>query len=327
MTAPNAPLYISNSDMVRLIKHLLVYIIFALLIGEAIVRLLHLTSDIPNRMIDNDNIQKYYPNQKGKWHGGLHEWRINELGWAGPLPESYDNLVTILGDSFIENFMNPDKCHQSSLLKKDFPENNFLEAARSGISLIEALEITKQLDSLNPIAQLIYISVNDFEESITEIARRKDITQVNLKKKELVHGQMLSPWLKKILYNWKFMYYLYLRFPLDFYKNPPPTENLSPSSSKGAKPREEILFEQLLDYIVENYQIEDKILIFRPLSSPNLVNKAAKRGFKTILLDNHGQQWSFDDDHHWKCFGHEQAAIQVAQKLKKMKILASEYSN
>src|SRR5690606_35579075 len=123
-------------------------------------------------------VQKYLPNQEGYWKGGNHQWIINDYGWPGELPTKYDNLINIIGDSFIENFMNPNECHQSVFLKKLMPDYNFFEAARSGVSLIEAMEISKQIDSLNPKMTLIYVNENDFYESILNIKKLNDITQI-----------------------------------------------------------------------------------------------------------------------------------------------------
>ncbi|MEX0314760.1 MAG: hypothetical protein AB3N18_11325, partial [Allomuricauda sp.] len=190
--------------MSKFIKEILFFLIFGLLIGEIVARVFFLTSEIPERQIDKFGIQRYQPNQVGYWKGGSHQWHINEKGWPGELPESYNDLVTIIGDSFIENFMNPDECHQMSYLKKILPKYNYTEASRSGISFIEALEISKQLDSLNPKAQLIYINETDFRESVWQIAPLADITQVDLDNDSIIYGEMKAPGIKKVLYSWKF---------------------------------------------------------------------------------------------------------------------------
>ncbi|MGB3151923.1 MAG: hypothetical protein WBB27_14795, partial [Maribacter sp.] len=111
--------------MKKFIKNIIFFLVILFILGEIISRFLHLSSDIPRRTIDENGIQKYIPNQAGFWVGGTHEWKINKLGWPGELPESYDNLITIVGDSFIENFMNPNECHQSILLKNELPKYNF----------------------------------------------------------------------------------------------------------------------------------------------------------------------------------------------------------
>ncbi len=169
--------------MKRFIKHIVVFLLLAVIIGEVVVRMTHAMSDIPQRTIDDYGIQKYFPNQDGYWKGGDHKWVINEMGWPGELPENYNNLMLVIGDSFIENFMNPNECHQAIFLEEQLPEYNFMEAARSGVSLIEAMEIHKQLDSLKPVHTLVYVNDNDFFESIVEVKKMSDITQMSLTNK------------------------------------------------------------------------------------------------------------------------------------------------
>jgi len=177
--------------MKKFIKSSVVFILLLILGGELIIRVNHVMSDIPQREINEFGIQKYIPNQLGYWKGGEHQWLINRLGWPGQLPKSYNNLVTIIGDSFIENFMNPNECHQSVLLKQKVDDFNFIEAGRSGVSFIEAMEISKQLDSLNPEYHLIYVSKQDFIESVADIEPLNDITQVNLKANYKINNKVL----------------------------------------------------------------------------------------------------------------------------------------
>ncbi|WP_040757743.1 hypothetical protein [Winogradskyella psychrotolerans] len=195
--------------MIKIIKNILTFLVIFLVIGEITVRLKNGVSDIPQRQIDEFGIQKYYPNQQGFWRGGTHAWNINELGWPGYLPKNYDNLISIIGDSFIENFMNPNDCHQSVFLKENAPKYNFIEAGRSGVSFIEGMEISKQLNKFKPITNLIYVNDADFYQSLVEVAPAEDITQFSLESDSIVLGKMKSPLLKKILYNWKFAYYMY----------------------------------------------------------------------------------------------------------------------
>ena len=171
--------------MKKFIRNIIFFFILAVLVGEIVVRITHAMSDIPQRTIDENGIQKYKPNQTGYWKGGDHKWVINDLGWPGDLPSSYEDLVLVMGDSYIENFMNPNECHQSAYLKSFLPRFNYLETARSGVSLIEAMEISKQNDTLNPKHTLLYINNNDFLESISGIKPMRDITPVKADKKEM----------------------------------------------------------------------------------------------------------------------------------------------
>lgn len=299
--------------MKKFIKNLIIFLLFSLVVGELTVRLSHAISDLPQRRIDEFGIQKYYPNQSGYWLGGGHKWVINKLGWPGELPKSYDNLVTVIGDSYIENFMNPDICHQSVLLEERLSNFNFIEAARSGVSFIEAMEISKQLDTLQPKYNLIYVSSHDFFESVTTILPSADITQLNVEKNEIVYGQMKSPGLKKILYNWKLLYYFYNRFPLNFSKNVAKPEIIE--KEEGFKFQKEI--QNLLTFVKLNYTIGNKILVFHPNSEMEIIEMCKKAGFKVIILNSdNDESWTFEHDRHWTCYGHNQVATQVAYFLK-----------
>ncbi len=293
---------------------------FLIFLGEIIVRMFHLVSDIPKRVITNHGIQKYVPNQEGYWKGGHHKWMINDKGWPGELPLKFDNLILLIGDSFIENFMNPNNCHQAAFLKNYMPQNNFMEAGRSGVSLIEAMEICEELNHLKPLINTIYLNNNDFYESIVEIQELNDITQLELKNKKIIKGKLKSPGLKIILYNWKLAYYLYNRFSPATMQMNEKTESKNKDNIIAAntfKHQKEVF--ELIEYISSNYGITNKILIFHPDSDQNIINKCIAEGFKVIVLNTReGQGWTFDYDSHWTCYGHEQAAKQIAGQLPKI---------
>ena len=105
--------------MKKLLLNIILFFLIAIAVGEVVVRLTHAMADIPQRTIDEYGIQKYIPNQDGYWKGGEHKWVVNKLGWPGELPQSNENLIMVIGDSFIENFMNPNECHQSAFLKEN----------------------------------------------------------------------------------------------------------------------------------------------------------------------------------------------------------------
>lgn len=297
--------------MKKFIKNLVFFFLFALIVGELIIRVTHAVTDLPQRIIDEYGIQKYYPNQSGYWVGGEHEWVINKLGWPGELPDNYNNLVTIIGDSFIENFMNPSACHQSVLLKKRLDNYNFIEAARSGVSFIEAMEVSKQFDSLNPKYNLIYVSGGDFYESVSSILPAVDITQLNVEKSKIIYGQMKSPGLKKILYNWKLLYYFYNKFPLNFSKSVAKSVKIEKEENKNEfKFQKEI--QSLVNYTKLNYNIKNKILVFHPNSESEIIEICKNAGFKVIVLNSdNDQSWTFEHDKHWTCYGHSQVARQI----------------
>lgn len=303
--------------MTKFFRNIVLFLLLSIVVGEIVVRVTHSVSDIPQRRIDKDGIQKYYPNQTGYWLNGTHTWEINSLGWPGELPESYNNLITIIGDSFVENFMNPNECHQSVLLKDRLQNYNFLEAARSGVSFIEAFEISKSLDSLKPIKNLIYVTDRDFTESVKDIKLLEDITQVDLKEQKVIYGKMKSPGAKKILYSCKLAYYFNNRFPinLNFWKPKKPENVVQKEVDTSLKNSLEIKL--LLSYINKNYNIRDKVLVFHPNSNKEIIELCKAEGFEVIDLDSSkdNKSWTFDFDSHWTCYGHEQVANQVKQGL------------
>lgn len=299
-----------------MIKNIITFLLIFLIVGEITVRLKNAVNDIPQRQIDEFGIQKYYPNQKGFWRGGTHAWHVNELGWPGVLPKNFDNLITIIGDSFIENFMNPTECHQSAYLGKMLPNYNFLEAGRSGVSFIEAMEITTQLKKYEPITNLIYVNDGDFYQSLVEVAPADDITQFSLKSDSIVFGKMKSPILKKILYNWKFAYFLYNKKDViqNLFKKKS-TVSFKDKMKSNLHENNAKVFD-LINYTKKNYDLSKMTLVFQPNSNKDIIEKCRSVGFEIIILNSdNDESWSFENDHHWTCYGHKRAAQQISQQL------------
>lgn len=303
--------------MIKFIKTVLIFLVVGLIVGELIARSFHVTPDIPKRSIDQWGIQKYVPKQSGKWKGGKHTWQINELGWPGILPNSTDSLVTIIGDSYVENFMNPDSCHQNIYLKKKLPQFNFLEASRSGINFLEATIIADQLDSLKPIYQLLYVHDTDFKESIVQLGRKPQMTQFDISKKTTIKAQLKSPFIKNVLYKWKFIYYLYS----NFWQPQKAKTPLSPQVNKKTISSDELrAIEILLSRFKDSSRTSNRLLVFRPDTDPSIIKLCKSMGYKYILLKkNKNEEWSFDYDAHWTCYGHSKAADQVAKKISVLK--------
>jgi hypothetical protein len=274
------------------------------------VRYKHLTTDIPQRFADSTGIQRYAPLQSGYYLKGTHQWHINKYGWPGCLPDSLNNLITVIGDSYIENFMNPEECHQCFLLKQRIPSHNFLETGRSGITFIESMELSRYLDTLSPSYHVIYVNPGDFTESISEIARLQDRMQLSLQEQKILKGHIKGQMLKKVLYNFKFLYYLYLRFPILVKEQDKDVRSTTDESVYIARVK------QLLDYITHTYQIDNKIIVFHPGCNREIIQLVKNSGFKTIELDcKNDQSWTLDNDSHWSCYGHTKIAEQVTLVL------------
>jgi hypothetical protein len=142
----------------------------------------------------------------------------------------------------------------------------------------------------------------------------KDITQVDLSSNSIVYGQMKSSGVKNVLYNWKFLYYLYNRFPIDIGK-----VKKSPTKQAGniaAVSEKYDLIKKLFNYISGHYNINQMVLVFRPESDPEIIELCNAIGFQVLHLNKDKfDQWSFDHDSHWTCDGHRYSATQVAEYL------------
>nr|WP_321234806.1 hypothetical protein [uncultured Psychroserpens sp.] len=296
--------------MKNFIFKIILFLMLGYLVGEVIVRTNKLTSDIPQRYIEN-GIQKYLPGQKGYYKGASEPWEVNEYGWLGvDYLNTRPNKVSVIGDSYIENIMNPITCNQGYLLQELNKNTDFFEAGRSGVTFIEAMEITKQLDSLDFDSHMIYVSEQDFNESFTEIVRYTDRMQIDLDKGELLNGQLKSSGMKKILYNCKFLYYLYLRFPLFVNKQ-----------NKGEIETVDVFdvsrFDKLYSYCKNNYELNKIILVFHPNTSKEIIDFFDSKGVQHIDLEETSDQpWALNAaDGHWNCHGHKEASQQITKVL------------
>lgn len=296
-------------------KFLLLLTLFTILsfaAGELIIRTLKLTSDIPQRIIEPETgLQLYKPGQSGYYKKAKEKWHVNNYGWLGVADTSKKPLFSIIGDSYIENLMNPISCNQGFLLQSHFDNYSFFEAGRSGVTFIEALEISKYLEGLiSPTHHLIYLGNGDFNESIVSKGRYPDRVQVDLDKKLILKAKMKSPLTKRILYSSKLLYYMYLRFPIFVDK-----QNKGETTNKNITEKPKLdtsYFSKLFNFCSSRYDFNKIILVFHPNTNEKIIELATSYGFKNILLQEHNRGWALGKhDGHWSCFGHNEATKQI----------------
>ncbi|MFT6127471.1 MAG: hypothetical protein ACJA2M_000474 [Polaribacter sp.] len=302
--------------MKKFILRFIVFLIAGYLVGEIVVRTNKLTSDVPQRFVDANGIQKYILGQKGFYKGSDEPWKVNEYGWIGVNNiNNRPNRVSIIGDSYIENIMNPISCHQGYILQKLNENIDFFEAGRSGVTFIEAMEITKQLDSLKFDKHMLYISENDFEESFSNSIRYDDRTQFDEANNSLLFGNLKSPGLKKTLYNAKFLYYLYNRFPLFVSKQNKGEVKENVNEEKEIYNYDS--FNKLFKYCKSNYELNKIILVFHPNTSSDITNFFINIGMQCIILEKEpDESWDLNGgDGHWSCYGHQEVSKQITKQL------------
>jgi hypothetical protein len=158
------------------------------------------------------------------------------------------------------------------------------------------------------VKQLVFVHHGDFVESISEVKKSSQTIQLSLKESKKIYPTLSSNRLKETLYNFKFLYYLYRNYFVN--TNNAPTNNRDDKDIEMDYQK----FELLLNYIGLNYDIKNIVLIFSPDSDPELTELVKEYNFETLTLkvDNY-KSWQLENDSHWSCYGHREAAKQVAK--------------
>ncbi|MFD1316109.1 hypothetical protein [Namhaeicola litoreus] len=272
---------------------------------------------------NSDGNVNYYPNQEGYSDGGVHKWYVNEMGYPGKnLPNKYINLVLLIGDSYIQNFMNPDSCRQREFLSKLNPDYNFLNVSMAGLNVLGEFEYAKPLDSLNPVLKIIYVSSNDFLSNIYKKSRYKGSYQVDLESGEIKYPKYKGSKWKDLLYNFKFIYYLY-RKNIDLFTPRREKEQDENEISETERKKDKVQTSEyediahLLDFIKKNYEWENVLFVFHPNSDKELINLTRHKGFKAMeIIKDEKENWKTENHGHWNCMAHEKIASQITKFLK-----------
>lgn len=297
--------------MKKFIKSIILFLLVGILIGELTVRVFSLNAEIPKSYVGKDHLIKNYPNQTGNYVNGTHKWIINKYGNPGYEPKSLDSLVTIIGDSFISNMMNPTECHQARYLSDMVSKYNFYPSSRDGASFIEMMERAKSLEYLHPKYQLLYVHHGDFIESIPEIKKIPLTVQYSINSQKITYAKLQSSRFKEVLYNFKFLYYLYRNFLVN-------NKDVS-SNNRDEIKKEKIYYNSIEKLIIatkQHYNTQNIILVFSPDTDLKVIEIAHRKGFQYFLLKtNNYKSWQLPNNSHWSCYGHEEAAKQVSSKL------------
>lgn len=280
--------------------------------GEAFVRFNNLTIDVPKSYQDKNNLIRYFPNQSGNYLGGKHKWIINKYGFPGYEPKSLKSLIGVIGDSYISNFMNPPECHQAEFLSKLNPRYNFYPLSRDGANLLEMLELSKLIDTLDVKFNLLFISDGDIFSSITNSSKPNESIQISLSDKKIHFPKYKTSKFKETIYNFKFFYYLYRNFIVKG----------ETSVTNKTKIKEDYNSEKIesakdfLNFVNKEYHTNKIIFVFKPNSSLKIYNLFIQNNLNAMILNSdNDKSWQLPDDGHWSCYGHQRAAEQVTEYL------------
>ncbi len=297
------------------ILKILLFGLIGILLGEIIVRVFHLSVDVPKVYRDEDNLVKFVPNQTG-YSADRCKWIINKYGNFGHEPQSLDSLVTVIGNSFISATMNPPECHQANYLASLNQDFNFYPMSRDGASFLEFMEMAKSLEPLKPVKQLFYIHESDF--IVSTIERNPDPTtvQLSLEKQEVRFSRPSNSSLREKLYHFKFAYYLYRSFVVPIMIDLHMVEGRVDESLFEVRESDYPYFQGLLDYVKDNYSLDNIVLVFFPDTDEGLIRMTEQAGFTVLPLHTDDpQSWVEHIGGHWNCNGHYEVAKQVDRYL------------
>ena len=297
--------------MKEFLKHILFFVLTLIILLEVCIRLFSLTNDVPMRKTNSWGLQIFKENQSGFSHG--FSWNVNKDGFLGHNDKNGENQLLLIGDSFIENIMNPFSCRQSTLFSKS--GYSVFEVGRSGITFIESLEFLKYYDStVNPKKTIIFLDNSDFRESIVEIKKLNDRGQISLIDKKLFSGEIKGKNIKKILYNFKTLYYLYTTFLKSRNnKSQSKTNNENSKSILETKSDVELKIKELIIYGSEKYNLEKTLFVFR--GENNFIDVFHELKLNYIELNIFDEQYLIPNDGHWNCRGHQIAFEKILKYL------------
>mgnify|MGYP000179835566 CR=1 FL=1 len=303
--------------MSKFLIQIIFFVTIGILLGEGIVRIFQLSIDVPKMYKDENKLIRYEPNQSGNYINGDHQWVINKYGNYGYEPQSLDTMITVIGDSYISNVMNPPKCHQANFLSSLNSNFNFYPNSRDGASFIEFLEMKRSLNELNPVKHLFYVHHGDFIESIMELKNNPLTVQVSLESNEIRFAKLTSSKLKNVLYNFKLAYYLYRNFLIQNINKNVSTNNRNTKSENINY----TAIQELLDFVIKYYQTDNIILVFSPDANQKVVDMTQNKGFEVWRLEAENyEKWQLENDSHWSCEGHKKAAEQVNNYLQNLRL-------
>lgn len=138
-------------------------------------------SDPPESFFDETENMYYYNNEKesgvitiGKFAEIRSRWRINNMHWNYPIDyktKSNNNLIAVIGDSYIEAFqVDVDKNYPYLLQEKLKPVYEVYAFGKQGAPLSQYLHISRYVNKhFNPDILIFNLVHNDFDESIEEL--------------------------------------------------------------------------------------------------------------------------------------------------------------
>jgi hypothetical protein len=123
--------------------------------------------------------------------------------------------------------------------------------------------------------------------------------------------------LKKLLYNFKLLYYAYLNIPAIVGDQ----NKVTAQPVKKDYAQYAAYFKDLATYCKAHYDLSNLVFVLHPDTDPSIIDVVNKMHVKMILLDSSKDTKSWilgEHDGHWSCYGHEQVSNQVYEGLQRI---------
>ncbi|MEP3836564.1 MAG: hypothetical protein ABJM36_02900 [Algibacter sp.] len=128
------------------------YSLLIVIVLELVIRGFHLTKDYPVRIIDENKVEKWQPNQNGFSVTGnrrqnFSEFRINNLGFNSHrefTPSKEKKEIALVGDSYIEGFHQDYQYSIGKKIENELTDFEVYEYAYAGYDFADELNLIHQ---------------------------------------------------------------------------------------------------------------------------------------------------------------------------------------
>lgn len=170
--------------MFQIFKKILLYGFIILVALELLVRIFHLQNEMPNRFVDDKNVEKWAPNQTGYSITGnrkqnIGKYSINNFGFNSVHTNYYPTKggfeIALVGDSFLEGFHENYTNSLGQQIEEQLKGTTVLEFGYSGYDLADELYLIHAYSDLFKKIDHTFIYIrftDDLERDIHQLSSR-----------------------------------------------------------------------------------------------------------------------------------------------------------
>ncbi|MGY3794349.1 hypothetical protein [Aquimarina sp. 433] len=321
--------------MKKLILKSALYFFLILISLEVLVRVFHLGKDTPTRILDENNVEKWLPNQQGFSVTGnrrqnFSEFYINNSGYNSYrefIPTMDKVEVALVGDSFIEGFHQNYYNSIGKKIEKSIPEIEVYEYGYAGYDFADQLHLVNAYQE----------QFNAIDHVILGIKFSNDLTRGTYK---VVQGRLaLESPMNRLLKKSKLLVYCKSIGILDppqmllyrlksLLKPPTPTNEISDKEKQEALQKKEEQYLTNFKSLVNTYGFDKTrytLLLDSKITSDYFIAYLDREGFNYIDFADYfaksKKPTTLIYDRHWNDHGRELIAKSISDYLKKIPII------